>query len=347
LVIHDNRMKGKVKKVKVSIANDKDIGEMFNQMINANSVNINIAYPRYNHIKELCERIIKVFTLLAESPLLSVPYLHNEKLEILAFCANSKLIMQELFCADLSQYILDFNSMPPNITDQFIDTYQNIKKSEFIKKMISIADTLYPYRENFQDIDALKHNFIYDISGIEWSPLPFSLNIKEIVSSDIAPNSIEFIMTVICKVYGFSMALYNDLRSPDIDIDQFINIIISSISELQKRPELNRCDKAFNKIKDSVLLLKSNFNDYYRDFIATKDNTIIMEHFILDVSNNTKADPELTRQFRKIISYYHDVARQQGNTEKNDQIDKLFDKLNAELKLFDNELVNIKKDETQ
>ncbi len=336
-------MKSKVKKIKVPISNDKDIGEMFNQMINANSVNITIAYPRYNHIKELCERIIKVFTLLAESPLLSNTSFSNEKQEILAFCANSKIIISELFCVDLSQYILDLKNIPGDMSDKFIDAYQIVKKSAFIKKMIGIADTLYPYRENFQDINKLKHNFIYDISGVDWAPLPFSLNIKEIISNDIASNSIEFIMIVIHKSYEFSMALYNDLRAPDIDIDQFIEIIISSIGELQKRPELNRCDKAFNKIKESVLLLKNNFNNYYRDFIETQDNTIIMEHFILDVSNNTKADPELTRQFRKIISYYRDIARQQGNVEKSDQINKLFDKLNEELKLFDNELVNITK----
>ena len=64
-----------------------------------------------------------------------------------------------------------------------------------------------------------------------------------------------------------------------------------NIDEIQKQPELHRCKDAFKKIKESVMMLKTNFNEYYRDFVDTSDNTIIMQHFIVDVSKSTEASP--------------------------------------------------------
>ena len=147
-------------------------------------------------------------------------------------------------------------------------------------------------------------------------------------------------MIILLKVYSFTIEIYNVVRTPDIDVDQFIEIITSSITEIQKRPELNRCSKAFNKIKESVLLLKTNFNDYYRDFVETQDNTIIMQNFILDVSKNTKADLELTRQFRKIISYYREQAQKSGG-QNNEKINMIFDKISETFKDYDIGLQNI------
>jgi hypothetical protein len=331
--------KAKVKKVKIPIAEDRDISDLFNQMLGG-STNVAITYPRYIAMRELCLKLVKVFTLLADSTLLRE--MNPIREEIVEYCALSKKYITVLFSQNLDSYLgmtQDYSKIPENITKAFSEDYETMKKSQFIKSLIGIADKLYPYRENFDKIDNLKHNFIYNIPGIEWSPLPFPFDIKEFMCNEtITKSAIDFIMIILHKTYEFTYAIYDKIMTPDIDIDQFIDIITSSIGEIQKIPELNRCGKAFNKIKDSVLLLKNNFNEYYRDFIETKDNTTIMLNFVTDVSKNTKADPELTRQFRKIISYYQNLPK---NGQNNEKVNMLFEKMNATFKEYDMDFENI------
>ena len=98
---------------------------------------------------------------------------------------------------------------------------------------------------------------------------------------------------------------------------------MNNIGEVKKR--IPRCEKAFKKIEESVDLLKENFNGYYKDYVQTQNQMIIMESFVTDVAKNTKADPETTREFRQIISYYRKMAGQQI---KNPPMKQLFDKIN-------------------
>jgi hypothetical protein len=334
-------MKSKTKKVKIPLANDRDISELFNQMLGTGVANLKLAYPRYVDNRELCERIVKVFKLLADSPTLN--NMTEYRREILEYTENCEANIRALFNINLDEYQLDFEKTPKELAEQFTVKYEEMKKAPFIKSLIYIADNLYPYRTNFANVDKLNHIFIFDISGITWKPFPFSLDVKEIVYTDnISKSHIEFIMTVICKIYEFTFKLYENMRTPDIDIDQFIDIIIASIDKIQKMPELNRCDKAFRKIKESVRLLKTNFNDYYRDFLETQDNTIIMQNFVIDVSKNTKADLEMTRQFRKIISYYREISQKTDGVQ-NEKMNMLFDKLNSTFKDFDTQNIGVQK----
>lgn len=332
-------MKAKVKKIKVSSANDRDISDMFNQMLGTGSANIGIAYPRYLNIKELSLRVIKIFSLLATSPAMNA--YQNDRRIILQYCESSKSHISNLFTLNLDKYSLNYDETPKEIADKFTSDYEAIKKSPYIKSLIMIADKLHPYKDNFTKMDKLNHKFIFDISGVDWSPFPFPFNIKDyFLDINLNKSSIEFMMVILFKTYAFTIEIYNICRTPDIDVDQFIEIITSSITEIQKRPELSRCSKAFNKIKESVMLLKTNFNDYYRDFVETQDNTIIMQNFILDVSKNTKADLELTRQFRKIIAFYREQAQKNGG-QNSEKINMIFDKISETFKDYDVGLENI------
>lgn len=332
-------MKAKVKKIKVSAASDRDISDMFNQMLGAGNTNLAIAYPRYIQVRGLAERVIQIFTILANSAIFNTR--EYDKRNIMAYCENSKKEIKTLFHCCLDKYQLNFDDTPKELAEEFSKSYDAVKKAPFIRAIIEIADKLHPYKSNFADMNKLNHTFINNISGIDWSPFPFPFNVKELlIEEDIQKNTINVIMIVLHKLYSFAIEIYNIVRTPDIDVDQFIEIITSSIAEIQKRPELNRCQKAFNKIKESVMLLKTNFNDYYRDFVETQDNTIIMQNFIIDVSKNTKADLELTRQFRKIISYYREQAQKNGG-QNNEKINMLFDKISETFKDYDVGLQNI------
>ncbi len=113
-----------------------------------------------------------------------------------------------------------------------------------------------------------------------------------------------------------------------------------NIDKIQKHPDLNRCGKAFSQIKKSVKLLKDNFNGYYREFVGSKNSTIMMEHFILDVSKSTNSDPVLMSQFKKIIMFYRKIARDgQAN---NPKAKMFFDKVDESLKNLEKQTQNIR-----
>lgn len=340
----------KVKKVKISpTIKDEGLAEMFNQMLGAGSVNVTIAYPRYKKIRGLCEQLVKLFELLAGSPFMrAYKDFSAQKLQIEAFCTSSRESIVDMFRVDFSDYEWNLTLVEDELRKQFSEVYENMKKSDLVNTFIVMCDRLVPYKKNFMDLDKLNHRFITSMAGAEWAPFPFTtLNLKHIFSlAGVGENTITFFMTVLNRAYDLSRQLYEEIQSPDIDVDQFVDFIMKNIDEIQKRPELARCRDAFQKIKESVKLLKDRFNGYYRDFISTKDSTIMMQHFIIDVSKNTEANAKVTSQFRTIISYYRKIAQDQIT---NPKVKMLFDKVNdsfKELERGTENLVNIRESDS-
>lgn len=340
--------KVKVQKINSSIK-DEGLAEMFNQMLGAGSLNLNIAYPRYKRIKSLCEQLCKLFRLLAASRFINAyPEFALQRAQIEAFCDKADTSINELFNIEFD-YGMDLNTIDEETRKKFEKTYEEMKKSNLMNTIVILCDRLVKYKKNFLDLQKLNYKFITTMPGAEWCPFPFTnLNLKYIFSMDkVGANTMSFFMTILSKSYELSRQIYDEIQSPDIDVDQFVDVIISNIDKIKKVPELNRCDKAFKKIKESVGLLKNRFNGYYRDFIETKDSTIIMQHFILDVSKETTADPELTRQFKTIIMHYRKVAEMQIS---NPQIKMLFDKFNESFEQLERgteNLVDIRKEEPE
>lgn len=336
--------KVKVKRIKIPAGmKDEGLAEMFNQMLGAENANLTIAYPRYVRIKGLCENLIRIFEMLANSPFMrSMTEFAREREQIIKFCEQGRAEIKELFCMDFSDYEWNLTLVESELQKKFTILYESMKVSHIVNNFINIVDRLHSFRKNFEDINNMNHKFINTMPGVEWYPFPFTtLNIKYIFSlSNIGSNTIAFFMTIFNKTYEYSRKVYDEVQSPNIDIDQFITIIMSNIDEIQKRPELSRCKKAFEKIKHSVGLLKTNFNNYYRDFIDTKDSTIIMQHFILDVGKTTEADAQVTQQFRTIISYYRKIAQNQIT---NPKIKMLFDKANESFQKLERGTENLVK----
>lgn len=334
--------KVKVRKMKMSSASkDHDINGMFNQMIGTGSVNLHIAYPRYIRIKTLCTQLVKLFTMFSNSSFMkSYDELCIQQNEIEEFCEDATEKINGYFSLDLTEYEWNLDAVSESDKDLFKKKYEAMKKSDMINKFIIICDRLVLYKKYIGDINNLNHKFINNMPGSEWKPFTFtSLNIKQVFSmNNISQNTIKFFMIVLNKTYELTLKLYEEISSPDIDIDQFIDVIMTNITDLKKRPELHRCKKAFGKITESVDLLKTKFNSYYRDFITTKDSSIMMEHFILDVSKTGKADPQLTLEFRKIIAFYRKMAQEQI---KNPKMKVLFDKVNSYLKYLERGTENI------
>lgn len=341
----------KVKKIKVPLnMKDEGLAEMFNQMLGAGAVNMTIAYPRYKRIKGLCEQLVKLFEMLSSSPFMrKYSEFTPQKAEIDTFCSNARISMGELFRMDFTDYEWNLDLVEDELKKAFTEAYEKSKKSNLVNMFIKMCDSLVNYKKNFIDLNKLNHKFITSMAGTEWKPFPFTtLNVKYVFSlTSIGENTIRFFMTIISKAFELSHKLYEELQSPDIDVDAFADVIMANIGEIQKQPALHRCNKAFQKIKDSVGLLKGKFSNYYRDFIATKDSTIMMQHFIIDVSKSTDSDPQVTAQFRTIIAYYRKVAQEQIT---NPKIKMLFDKVNESFKELERgteNLVNIRSDEPE
>jgi hypothetical protein len=339
--------KVKIKKIKVPIGmNDEDLSDMFNQMLGTGSVNLNIAYPRYKRVLGLCEQLIKLFELLASASFMNSASMSAAKTQLTAFCEHSRVRLAAIFSIDFADYEWNLSLVEDDLRKKFTEVYEEMKRSDLVNTFVILCDRLIPYKRHFIDVDKLNPKFIMAIPGVEWCPFPFvALNLKDLFLSGISPNTKTFFMTILNKSYEFSRKIFEEIQSPDIDVDQFVDLIMRNIDELQCRPELSRCKDAFQKIKESVHLLKDRFNGYYRDFISTKDSTIMMQHFILDVSKSTSANVKVTHQFRTIISYYRKIAQNQIT---NPKIRAVFEKINESLATLERgteNLVNINSDE--
>ena len=288
-------MRAKVKKVKVSAGNDADIAGMFNQMLGTGTCAI--THPKFLKIKAGCIAFIRMVGMLSSSPFMShSPMFTKQVGELNSFCQQVHANMDTIFPPSHDTY--------PTDDEAFGAVYANMRKSPLIATMVKVCDNLAVYKKNYSDVHALSHKFIILMPGVDWTPFPFTtLNLKFIINlPDVQENTIRFFMIILFKSFSITHGIWEELNSPDIDINQFVEVIMSSLDNIQNRPELHRCKKAFAKIRESIELLKTRFNGYYKDFLSTNDTTIIMQHFILDVSKETTADPQVTVQFRTIIN---------------------------------------------
>jgi len=326
-------MKVKIKKKKVPTGMDNpELSKLFNSMLDVDSVNITVAYPRYRRMGDLCEQLLKVFTLVANNPFIAQPEFTLQQSELLEFCSRYTERHKELFSIDLSEYEWNLEAIDESLNKYFCQTYSGIKKSDLVNNFVMVCNELAKYRDNFVDLDKLDHRFITAMPGTEWCPFPFtSLNLKHIFTlPTVGDLTTRFFMTVLNKIYTLSFKLYREASAFDIDVDKFVSLMSNSIDDLQKQPKLSRCRRALKKTKESLDLLKDNFGDYYRDFIETKDPTIIMQHFVIDVSKSSaNADPAIHREFKTIISYYREMARKKID---NPHLKALFDTVDNSLK---------------
>jgi hypothetical protein len=160
-------------------------------------------------------------------------------------------------------------------------------------------------KHDLEDKTALSANFIVKSPGVTVKTFAFSaINFKIAMIHDAVPAPVKaYILQMLRYFYEQGSKLVELITSPDVDIDKFSSTFVNSIEQLRKH--IPRCDKAFNKLRDSVGLLKSNFGGYYKEFAASQSNspTLILENYIRDVTKTSKADPTLITQFRRIISF--------------------------------------------
>ena len=317
----------KMKVIKQNI-DQQGMADMFNQLLgDEKSLDINIIRDKYLKLKTNMERIYKLLESFHNTIYIKVI---NEifnttlyKKNIMGFVEDIKIL--------ISEEITD---------DKLIRHYKFLKEHKIVKDCVHICKNLIRYKKYIEDNDNLSDMFIKSSKTHELIIFPFcNFDIKMIYTHAKVDESVsKYLLIFLNMLYKTTYEIYEIITSPDIDISKFSDIIIQSIQQAKKM--IPRANRAFKKIEESVELLKNNFQNYYKDFISTKNPSIILENFILDCSkdNAEDVDLDLARQFKRIVMFYQ--KKSQGKI-KDPRINQLFEMLNKNFEMLNVKEVDI------
>jgi hypothetical protein len=302
--------RAKVKKLKSAGFDMTELNDMFNQMLGTSNINLEFAWPRFQRIRQHILDIVKILHGVANAKVVKA-YFASAGNDLQTFCEAVIANIQ-----DILSVTLDPAKITPSEHEAFSKMYYNMQRSKLIEYLVDTCKQLHQYEKHIFARDCA---FIQKIPGLEWYPFPFSqINFKAIHGAPgVGEVTTAWMATVLYDTYYVVKQLCVELRTPNVDIDKFSEIIVSSLERIQKEPELSRCSTAFKKIRESVDLLKNNFGQYYSDFMNTTadgsagNGFIIMEHFIVDVSKSTSSNVKLKREFAVIMKYFYKAFERQ------------------------------------
>ncbi|MCK4968189.1 MAG: hypothetical protein KAS12_03970 [Candidatus Aenigmarchaeota archaeon] len=285
--------------------------EAFNGLLGAGGANLEICYRKFMSMKKTTESIAKVVKSILKHPYLTkCDEMKAPIADLSKFSAELDIFIATQFDDIFANYLV-----PECGTEEekkkFTAQYEAIKTATIITNLILTCKNLKPDfgRENVNQV------FIQNLSGNTYEPLSFvQWNIKEIFTSPAPKEVKDYIFVWLKLIYKDTYELYQHLTSPDIDVDKVTEVIAGSIDDLKKA--IPRCDKAFQIIKNSTSMFKKNFGKYYKDFLIAQNPSIMLENFVIDISTTAHGDPELIRQFKKIINHYKKMAGPKLNDPK-------------------------------
>ena len=314
----------KTKIIKQAV-NQEGLNDIFGQLLgDEKSLDINIVKDKYNKLKTNLERVFKLFESFKNTIygkiLVDDPNVSNYIEKIEGFIEDCK-------------HTTNIEVNDSNITK----VYLSLKDNKIIADCIHICKNLIIHKKYISDNENLSDNFIKSSKTKDLAVFPFcNFDIKFFYLYGKVDDSVKkYILIFLNMMFNTTYEIYQIITTPDIDIEKFSSIIIDTISNTQKM--IPRTGKAFKKIKESVELLQNNFNDYYKDFVSTKDPTSIITSFLLDCKSNgnddnEQVDVELARQFMRITAFY----RKQSAGKINDpRINQIFELLDKNFKMLD------------
>lgn len=309
-----------IKQKIINATKNKDINSMFNEILGEGDIPPKISYDKYTKLKkELSEVICLLENFALKSKISKVKDYEIAMAEILVFTKQAKIEMDQ-FMKDDPPFTEAETIIPGTIKleviSEFSKVYKKSKEMSIISKFIITYNRLLEYRKNLGDKKDLNGAFINNMAGAEFCPLSFSsLNIKQAYANpNLDSETKAYLLYALSMILEYSKNIYNLYSSPDWDPEVFKAIMAQNIDNMKKKFG-NQYSEAFNAINNSIDLLGTNMNGYYKDFIATKNPSTMLESFINDVSENSKnQSPTLMMQFNKIIAEY----RKNSNNQKND-----------------------------
>jgi hypothetical protein len=347
-----SRTQVKQKVVKNTLSN-KDVLDMFNGVIgnSEGSCNLSVVHPKYDRIQLHVERFIKVLRALAAQPVMAKFPSGCEHLANYIKSLESQFV-ESFRAPNLAEYLPKLDSIeslanaaesygriPAEVIAEFMNVFNAVKSCNIVNAILVTCQNLVRYKKYLGDPNALSDRFLTK-STIGLYPLPdLPINFRQIYVDDrLSHTDRELVMIVLHKLYKIGFDLYEAISSPDVDVDEFIEVIMASLGEVKKH--VPRCEEAFGEIAKSVGTLKTNFNDYYKDYVSSNDPTIIMQNFVLDVSKAKEATPRVANQFRTIIAHYRKQTQLHVNNDPKlkslfKQVDNNFQSLDRANKMAD------------
>jgi hypothetical protein len=321
------RSNATVKKIKIKGCNNDsaELNDMFEQMTGSQGADPEIIIPKAIKLRMLLNKYATIFNLLLnfDEFIKVFDEFDNEFNDIRTFTNELKSIVGEV---ELSQITLEQMS-----SKDVNELYKKMKENAIVQSIIISSSNLKNYKRYIEDKTDLKDEFIKREPGISFTPLNFTkLDLKTIWLSDkLTKMAKKFILNILHNTYVIGNSVYEIVTSPDIDIKKFSRVLIDNIDKIKKT--VPRCDKAFNIIKNSVVLLEDNFKNYYKSSVEASNPSLIIESFIVDVSIKQKANATVTAQFRKIIMF----MKKQSANNNDPRVKKLFKLLNTQFDLME------------
>lgn len=333
--------KVKVKAVKKIMGNDEHekIGSLFENMLGEGEPDLKIACPKYDRIAKNVKTALTSLSIMAKIEAIE----EGEATKIRRFIDTALADEGHLLSCQVDEVMWKVPGlMKEEDKNKFLAAYKELKGSKTVRTFIIICDELAPYRVKLKN-EEVGNSWMADVNTMTYCPLPFAntFDIKDFYFSASADEK-NRMTALLRKLFNSSYDIYKDLSDPDIDTDELVRVLSSTIDSLKSIPELSRCDKAFKVITESLGTLKNRVGGYYKDFISTKDPTIMLQHFITDVAvENAVGDPEMTQQLRRILAYYKKNASAQKVNDP--RISAVFKQMDRQIgKLDDLNLKNIK-----
>lgn len=239
-----------------------------------------------------------------------------------------------------SDEFLKFGSATESLVD--LD-YKEIKEHNQTKLLILVCSELVIYAHFLQPA-TLSDKWVLSHPGLVYEPFAFSsLDIKHIWNNASSTSNVKrYCLQTFSLLFNKCHEIYKITTAPDVDVKKFSQVIVDSIDKVKGQPELSRCKDAFEKIKESVTLLETNFGDYYKDMVQSENPNTIIENFIIDVSQGQNMNLSLMRQFRTIINFY---KKQSSGKIKDPKVKKLFESLNSRMDILESKVTKTGGDE--
>lgn len=321
----------KIKQKKIEGFDTKELNSMFSQMIGGGKIDPNIALNKFLKVKEHIGNILNKLKKFNDAIISKLILINEDR-----YLKNKKEI--EDFIEDCTKMInvkMDIKTIA--------EVYMNMKEQDLLKEYILLCRNLIRYKSSLVDMKTLCSKFIYNTPGssnlelFPFSSFDFAYLFK---FEDINKEDLEFIKKYVLLflhfVYVDAFAIYECVNSPDIDTAKFSQMMVDAIGAA--RSQLPRCSKAFDLISNSTDLLTNNFNNYYKDFIQTKDSNSIITSFMSDVMGTAiddNVDLDCVRQLKDIMKF---IQSNNKNRPKNPEVDKLLDVLKDKMAFVDDEL---------
>lgn len=337
-------MPKRAQKIIRSTLQNKDIISVFHDVLGTgdnSKLNLSITYPKYLELQGLCQEYQRIIHMLSSSAVMeyysSALEAYNNvliaELETIFQCADFQYKYPPSVQAAVKNRIASYE----NVSDGDYETFEMIYNSLFdcplISDILYVCKTLSQKQKSLSVKKELNGGFLLEPSLFTFCPLSarIPLDFKQIYIA-ASPENQRFILLILHKLLNTSHIVYNVVTRPDVDVDEFVNIVLQSLDGVEKR--IPRCKEAFARLRDSVKVLKDNFPTYYTDYIVSgKNPTLMMEYFVADVSRTAVPSLKLKQQFRTIISFYKKEAVQ--NTDP--RLKGLFTQIDKNFTSMDNE----------